>query len=1108
MTDTPENNVKAEAEEDATHNKNARPRSKVYGWRLALITGEVLAVLLLVVVLAASVLVWRLKSGPVDISFARDYVQSALHDEATGMYGTMDSAYLHWPDLQGPLFLGLQGGRVYGPHSREILFVDEIALSLSKTKLLIGMIEPLSLIIKRPSLRIIRSEDDTFDFGLGTQDTIITEQVEAQAEEQKSLIENILDVIEQPESDAVQNSTFGSLRTLEIEDASVIVEDHKLGASWFFPGFDIAFGKADQGVLATIDFDLPDVVDKKSHIHARILLDRDNQVFEAQTVVENLDLQIFASKIEALDRLRGQNLVMSGDVRAVFGPNFGLRSLQGKVYSEEGDILDTQLSDLPVPYRDFYVDVAYAKKPEQALRIENLRLTLGEITVRGGADIAAVKSEDGASVQGYRGPVQITIDDTPHSALAPVWPAALREENATTWIIERMSGGTLSGLRADGVFVAQKKQQDPVQGESAQSETTQDISSAEADGWDVDIQQLVAHFAVDGVDVDYRNPLPPVKSGTAKGVFDLDADTLSIAIEKADLGGLAVTKADLNFTDIVAEGKGAVAMEIALNGPLKNVFEYISTEPIDLKEALDMDLEKVKGSADLNVKLQFPTHADLQVEEIKMDITGKVNDGFLPSIVRDLPLSGGPFDVSVNNERYTVKGSGLLSVHPVTLEWMEYLDSKGKPFKHQSKATINVDKELRDHFGIDIDDFVEGVLPAEIVYTGYSDGKAEAQASVDTTRARVFNQTFEYEKPVGTAGKASLKANLQKNELVSITGLNVSAPGLDISDASMTFRGSGANTEIAKVNIPRGIIGETHARATVTFEPNGIRKIVMIGEKLDARPFMNDNEDEKNKPYTDPPTVLSVTATQMRTSDDDVVNNVKLFANIDDQGRYNQLEMDALAGGKTVYLRFKPNEQGVRTFRLEADDAGAFLKAFDVYPNIRGGKLVIYGEPIRGVFDRNLIGLAEITNFRVVQAPALARLLGVLSLSGVSQLLNNNEGLTFTKLEAKFDWLYRRGGSMLVLKEGRTSGNSLGLTFDGTFDNAADRIDVSGTIIPLSGVNKVIGSIPLVGDILTGGTGSLFAATYSMKGQAENPEVNVNPLSVLTPGILRRILFE
>ena len=47
----------------------------------------------------------------------------------------------------------------------------------------------------------------------------------------------------------------------------------------------------------------------------------------------------------------------------------------------------------------------------------------------------------------------------------------------------------------------------------------------------------------------------------------------------------------------------------------------------------------------------------------------------------------------------------------------------------------------------------------------------------------------------------------------------------------------------------------------------------------------------------------------------------------------------------------------------------------------------------------------------------------------------------------------------------------------------------------------------IIGDILTGGD-ALFAATYSMKGPSSNPKITMNPLSVLAPGFLRKILFE
>jgi hypothetical protein len=97
---------------------------------------------------------------------------------------------------------------------------------------------------------------------------------------------------------------------------------------------------------------------------------------------------------------------------------------------------------------------------------------------------------------------------------------------------------------------------------------------------------------------------------------------------------------------------------------------------------------------------------------------------------------------------------------------------------------------------------------------------------------------------------------------------------------------------------------------------------------------------------------------------------------------------------------------------------------------------------------------------------------------------------------------------MLTLKDGQTSGASLGLTFEGQMDNWRNTLDMSGTIIPVSDINKMLSFVPLVGDILTGGGKGVFAATYTVKGPKSDPNVSVNPLSVLAPGILRKVFFE
>jgi hypothetical protein len=187
---------------------------------------------------------------------------------------------------------------------------------------------------------------------------------------------------------------------------------------------------------------------------------------------------------------------------------------------------------------------------------------------------------------------------------------------------------------------------------------------------------------------------------------------------------------------------------------------------------------------------------------------------------------------------------------------------------------------------------------------------------------------------------------------------------------------------------------------------------------------------------------------------------------------------------------------------------GLTFQDFDFYENMRGGKLVVYGESISAGQPRVIAGNAQITDFKIVNAPILARLLNVISLTGLQQLLGS-DGISFSKLQAEFEWRMEQDGDLYKLREGKTSGASIGLTFDGIIDETAEKIDISGTIVPISVVNTMISKIPLVGNILAGGkNGAVLAATYALKGDPERPEVSVNPLAALAPGILRKLLFE
>ena len=69
-------------------------------------------------------------------------------------------------------------------------------------------------------------------------------------------------------------------------------------------------------------------------------------------------------------------------------------------------------------------------------------------------------------------------------------------------------------------------------------------------------------------------------------------------------------------------------------------------------------------------------------------------------------------------------------------------------------------------------------------------------------------------------------------------------------------------------------------------------------------------------------------------------------------------------------------------------------------------------------------------------------------------------------------------------------------------------LSLEGTIVPAYTINSLLGEGPLLGPLIVGRKGEgIFGFTYRSRGASDNPDVLVNPLSVVAPGFLRR-LFE
>jgi len=72
------------------------------------------------------------------------------------------------------------------------------------------------------------------------------------------------------------------------------------------------------------------------------------------------------------------------------------------------------------------------------------------------------------------------------------------------------------------------------------------------------------------------------------------------------------------------------------------------------------------------------------------------------------------------------------------------------------------------------------------------------------------------------------------------------------------------------------------------------------------------------------------------------------------------------------------------------------------------------------------------------------------------------------------------------------------------FEQVQDTIKIDGTVPPAYTINRILGRIPIVGNILRGDKAdAALAATFSVTGSLSNPQVFVNPLAALVPGMVR-----
>ena len=136
------------------------------------------------------------------------------------------------------------------------------------------------------------------------------------------------------------------------------------------------------------------------------------------------------------------------------------------------------------------------------------------------------------------------------------------------------------------------------------------------------------------------------------------------------------------------------------------------------------------------------------------------------------------------------------------------------------------------------------------------------------------------------------------------------------------------------------------------------------------------------------------------------------------------------------------------------------------------------------------------------ELPALTKLLTLASLQGIADILSG-EGVGFDEFEMKFE----NKKKLMDIKEIYAIGPAISILMEG-YVQEDELISLRGTLVPATTINKFVGSIPILGDILVGkktGEG-VFGVSFKIKGPPKDLKTTVNPIKTLTPRFITRTL--
>ncbi len=1022
----------------------------------------------------------ELSQGPLSLSGITPYIEQSLSHPEAGYEVKVGNTILSWNRDSHSLDIRALDISVLDATGRPRATFPEMSVTLSGSALLRGKFVPRSVRLIHPSLHFVRDESGALSLGIGGGESEVAPPVEAAPTDDSS--GSTLDALIEPPG---KETIAGQLQRIQVTGGQIAIEDKLRGIAWTAPNADFTFRRDEHGLALQASLDL-DLEGQPGHIIADGFYRTGERVLDLSLSGGGIKPASVTKLAPQLDFLTAVQVPIGGSAKMRYAIGKGLQSLQADIAAGAGLFDLTPTAGFGLPVQSVRLRLNYQA---DHFKLDELRVDLG------GPVLTATGSSDSVGGEMKIG-VQAQIDGVALDHLGAVWPKKLAP-NPRDWVVGNMTHGSISGIALT------------LQAHVPPGKSFSDIS----------VDGLSGAMAVEDATVRYIPEMPPIQHVAAAITFDTDAFNIDIAGGSAANLGVPEGKVVLSG---LSKTEQQADISARITGSLADILRFIDNPPLGYTKKIGIDPATVKGDGVVDLSLRFPLVDALTLDKLKVKVEADTKGVSLPKVVQQLDLVDGTLHLSVDNDGLDASGPATIANRPAMLRWRENFGDKA-PFRSRYQVSGQMTDEGRKLAGLDATPFqppyLFGTLPVNVTATSYGGGRYDIGVQADLAGAVVTMPGLNFVKPVGMAAQATADIQLTDGQLTRVPKFHLGGKGLDVTGEVAFDKGA-----VSKVTLSNAAFARTQLSGSITFRGDGGLTIAAEGSSFDAREIVHDRPTDPTtdkKPTTPPPqlghfhpdprpdvTPLNISGRFGRVwlSDEGWMSNSAADL-VRDHLDWRSIHVSGEVGDHApLKLDIVPKDENHSALTATSTDAGAVLRATDVFDNVVGGQLAVEAVYDDANLARPLSGIVKINDFRLAKAPVLARFLTVAGLTGIVDVLSG-QGVHFNQLEMPFN--YEDG--QLDIKDGQASGSALGFTSKGRIDLDNDKLGLEGTVVPAYALNSALGSLPLVGGIFSAEKGGgVIAMNYQMHGSMSEPDFTVNPLSALTPGFLRGLfhLFD